>query len=325
MYACDACLEITMSFDKRKFPVSILQRATDKGYIPFAIRDAAARIRNPAATADKVWTAILGSLDRSWTLCESCANEVQAFLEREPAPMSDNAYDTFVSYASEDVEFANQLVGALLARGLKVWYAPQELKVGDRLLSGIEDGLRRSRTGTLVVSAAFLQKPWTGYELDILLRQAIERGKQLLQVWYGVTKDDVERRYMGLTGLMAIDATNQSLHSVIESIAIALTDCTPLRGTFPLWESPLERFLSGKGEIQLNKLGGPTINLFELLVNFDHTYFPLALDGRLFSRRDLAKYVKHTIENAPESRLLWHDKAEKLIKICAEEGLRIEF
>jgi hypothetical protein len=45
------------------------------------------------------------------------------------------------------------------------------LTVGDRILAGIEDGLRRSRTGTIIISKHFLKKKCTGYELDILLRQ----------------------------------------------------------------------------------------------------------------------------------------------------------
>jgi hypothetical protein len=101
-------------------------------------------------------------------------------------------YDTFISYATEDERFATELAGGLMVRGINVWYAPLKLKVGDRLLAVVEDGLRTSRSDTIIVSHCFLAKRWTAYELDILVRQAIEAGKPLLQIWHGVTRYDVE-------------------------------------------------------------------------------------------------------------------------------------
>ena len=45
-------------------------------------------------------------------------------------------HDAFPSYASEDNELASNLVQALGSRGLKIWYASIDLKVGDKLLHG---------------------------------------------------------------------------------------------------------------------------------------------------------------------------------------------
>src|SRR5262249_2852306 len=115
-------------------------------------------------------------------------------------------YDTFISYATEDERFASELAGGLMARGISIWYAPIRLKVGDRILAGVEEGLRSSRSGTIIVSKPFLEKKWTDYELDILVRQAIETSKPLLQVWHGVTKHDVDTRCMGLTGMLALES-----------------------------------------------------------------------------------------------------------------------
>jgi hypothetical protein len=51
-------------------------------------------------------------------------------------------HDTFISYASEDNDFAAAIAYGLRANGLSVWFAPLSLKVGDKLLDSIEQGIQ---------------------------------------------------------------------------------------------------------------------------------------------------------------------------------------
>ena len=104
-------------------------------------------------------------------------------------------------------------------------------------------------------------------------------------------------------------------------MASACTQFAPLRGTTPLWESPRHRFLSGKGEIQLQRVGGATISIFELLVNFGEEDFPLALDGELFSRRELAQHAGQALENEPGIAQRWIDRVDRLYEVLKEEGV----
>ena len=117
-------------------------------------------------------------------------------------------FDAFISYATEDLVFASEIAGALKAQGLRIWTAELELKAGERLLDAIEGGLQQSSCGILLITKAYLQKPWTNFEMDALIRQSIESNKQLLPIWHGVDKEDVERRHIGLAGIFA-------LHSII--------------------------------------------------------------------------------------------------------------
>ena len=176
------------------------------------------------------------------------------------------------------LSFASELAGALITRGIDIWYAPLRLKVGDRLLAGIEEGLRASRSGTIIVSESFLEKNWTAYELDILVRQAIESGKPLLQIWHGVTKADVDTRCMGLTGMLALES-RYGLPSIVNKIATALAEFSPLRAVVPTWEEPVHRFLQGTGEIQLITGENQTMSLFQLLLTQEPSGFPLFFDG----------------------------------------------
>jgi len=53
-------------------------------------------------------------------------------------------WDAFLSYAEEDEKIALQIVGGLKANGFYIWFAPLNLKPGNRLLDSIEEGLKGS-------------------------------------------------------------------------------------------------------------------------------------------------------------------------------------
>ena len=45
-------------------------------------------------------------------------------------------YSCFISYSSKDQEFAERLHADLQAKGVRCWFAPEDLKIGDRFQDG---------------------------------------------------------------------------------------------------------------------------------------------------------------------------------------------
>jgi TIR domain len=113
--------------------------------------------------------------------------------------MEDFDYDLFISHASEDkAGFVRELVALLEQHGLKVWFDEAELQVGDSLVQSIEDGLRRSRFGVVVLSRAFFAKRWPRAELDSLASREISSGDRVvLPIWLDVGEAEV-RQYSPL-------------------------------------------------------------------------------------------------------------------------------
>ncbi len=104
-------------------------------------------------------------------------------------------YDLFMSHASEDKDgLVRDLVAALEGRGLKVWFDEAELQVGDSLTQAIDDGLRRSRFGVVVLSEAFFAKRWPRAELDALATREIsgDGGVVVLPIWLDVHEAQVQ-------------------------------------------------------------------------------------------------------------------------------------
>src|SRR5437867_9021222 len=113
-------------------------------------------------------------------------------------------YHLFISYASEDEPYATKLQESLRYWGLKVWFAPLSLVVGDKLLDSINAGLIASEYGVILLSPAYISKSWTKYELDVLHRQHIENTKKLFPLWHGVDKSQIDAWNPGLSGIVAL-------------------------------------------------------------------------------------------------------------------------
>lgn len=119
---------------------------------------------------------------------------------------NDNAeYDVFISHASEDKEsFVNDLVQALINRGIKVWYDSQNIEWGDSLRTKIDNGLRNASFGIVVLSNNFISKGWTRYELEGLFNIEMTKGKTILPIWHNITKQQVMDFSPTLAGRMAL-------------------------------------------------------------------------------------------------------------------------
>lgn len=102
-------------------------------------------------------------------------------------------FDLFVCHASEDkADFVEPLAKELAVRGIKVWYDAFALKLGDSLRQKIDEGLRKSRFGLVILSPSFFQKQWTQRELDGLTEKEMRAGeKVIIPIWHNVSHDDV--------------------------------------------------------------------------------------------------------------------------------------
>jgi TIR domain len=141
--------------------------------------------------------------------------------EAAPTVPSPTDRDVFISHASEDkVDVARPLVDALTRERLTVWFDEYELRLGDRLRQRIEDGLKRSRFGVVIMSHSFFAKRWPQLELDGLF--ALEVGeKRILPVWHGLTADDV-RQYSPILSERLAVSTSRGMDEVVRKIVAAV-------------------------------------------------------------------------------------------------------
>ncbi|MBN2589589.1 MAG: TIR domain-containing protein [Sedimentisphaerales bacterium] len=132
-------------------------------------------------------------------------------------------YDVFISHASEDKEdFVKPLVEALQAAGYKVWYDEFTLKVGDSLRRSIDNGLKNSRYGIVVLSSSFFAKNWTQYELDGLVTKEMDGHKVILPIWHMVSKNQVQNYSPTLADKKALNSSLSTISEIVSQLAEVL-------------------------------------------------------------------------------------------------------
>lgn len=104
----------------------------------------------------------------------------------------DKGRNAFVSYAHEDRVVAKNLVDTLARYDVDAWWDGYEIEVGDSIRSKINEGLRSSQFGIVVLSHAFfaVNKKWTKQELAALA-VLLDDG-HLLPVLWNMSHDDLK-------------------------------------------------------------------------------------------------------------------------------------
>jgi hypothetical protein len=90
-------------------------------------------------------------------------------------------YDAFICHAWEDKEtFVAGFAHRLSSLGASIWYDDYSLEVGDSLREKIDEGLRKSRFGIVILSPSFFAKRWPQAELNAMFSEERRRGTKVI-------------------------------------------------------------------------------------------------------------------------------------------------
>ena len=145
---------------------------------------------------------------------------LHSFDVLKPQPIIQTTYDVFVSHASEDKDdFVRDFVKCLQLHGLKVWYDEFTLRVGDSLRRSIDNGLKNSRYGIVVLSEAFFSKEWPQRELDGLFAREINGEKVILPIWHKISKNEVLKFSPIIADLLALNTSSFTIEEIAKEIS----------------------------------------------------------------------------------------------------------
>jgi hypothetical protein len=84
-------------------------------------------------------------------------------------------YSCFISYSSKDDDFARRLHADLQQQGVRCWFAPEDLKIGDKFRTSIDESIRIYDKLMVVLSENSIRSPWVEEEVEAALEK--ERKK----------------------------------------------------------------------------------------------------------------------------------------------------
>jgi uncharacterized protein YjbI with pentapeptide repeats len=100
-----------------------------------------------------------------------------------PSVFQDEAlqfYSCFISHSTKDHLFAERLFNDLQGKGVRTWYAPEEMKGGEKLYDQIDSAIRLHDKLLLVLSDQSLQSEWVMTEIRRCRKAEKREGKRKL-------------------------------------------------------------------------------------------------------------------------------------------------
>jgi uncharacterized protein YjbI with pentapeptide repeats len=89
-------------------------------------------------------------------------------------------YSCFISYSHRDEDFAKRLHNDLQAKGVRCWFAPHDMKIGDKIRPIVDDSIRLHDKLLLILSEHSVQSNWVEHEVEHALDLETERKKTVL-------------------------------------------------------------------------------------------------------------------------------------------------
>lgn len=147
-------------------------------------------------------------------VASSSPSSVPSRAATSPAAAEPGAWDVFMSYARADFRWVTTLAENLHALGLRVFFDEWEIGPGDVVVHRLDQGLRESGNGILVVSPSSMTSPWVMEEYAALLTRAVTKNLRLIPVLYadaGVPPMLATRVWIDLRGKLG-DEYLQQVH-----------------------------------------------------------------------------------------------------------------
>jgi TIR domain len=89
-------------------------------------------------------------------------------------------FSCFISYATSDDAFARKLYDRLVAAGVDVWFAPENIHAGQKLHEQIYEAIRQNAKLLLVLSEHSINSEWVKTEIRNARKSEVRDGKQKL-------------------------------------------------------------------------------------------------------------------------------------------------
>jgi hypothetical protein len=89
-------------------------------------------------------------------------------------------YSCFISYSSKVQAFAERLYADLQSKGVRCWFAPHVMRIGDEIRSRIDETIRIHDKLLLVLSESSLASNWVKKELETAFEKEAQQQKLVL-------------------------------------------------------------------------------------------------------------------------------------------------
>jgi hypothetical protein len=89
-------------------------------------------------------------------------------------------FSCFISYSSEDSGFAQSLHNDLQSNGVRCWFAPEDMGIGDKILDTLDEAIRLRDKVVLILSRSSINSDWVEDEVTKAFAEERKRKQTML-------------------------------------------------------------------------------------------------------------------------------------------------
>jgi len=121
-------------------------------------------------------------LDDAWIRhVRSLAEQVSTAAQLNPRGLLPLQFSScFISYSTEDDEFAGRLYHDLQGAGVRCWFAPRDIRAGRKIHQQIEEAIRTSDRLLLIISESSMTREWVRTEIAQAREHEYREKRQML-------------------------------------------------------------------------------------------------------------------------------------------------
>lgn len=89
-------------------------------------------------------------------------------------------HSLFISYSSKDETLARRLHADLQDRGVRCWFAPEDMKIGDRIRLRIDEAIHQQNKLLLLLSEHAMESSWVEDEVEAAIEKEQRQQREVL-------------------------------------------------------------------------------------------------------------------------------------------------
>jgi uncharacterized protein YjbI with pentapeptide repeats len=89
-------------------------------------------------------------------------------------------YSCFISYSTKDQNFADRLYADLQNKGVRCWFAPHDIKAGEKLHEQIDEAIRLHDKLLLILSPRSMESEWVKAEIAKARKREVHDSRRVL-------------------------------------------------------------------------------------------------------------------------------------------------
>ncbi|MBL1138352.1 MAG: TIR domain-containing protein [Chloroflexi bacterium] len=95
-------------------------------------------------------------------------------------PGTDQYHSCFISYSHQDEAFVERLYNDLQQQGVRCWYAPQDMRIGDKIRPTIDRSIQSHEKLLLVLSEHSIESDWVEKEVETAFEKEYKQKQVIL-------------------------------------------------------------------------------------------------------------------------------------------------